>query len=625
MHQLEQTISHLRLELREAHDMFDTTTQLVDKVVTCFRDELEQVEQIHQADWELSELQRDKTEKIFDVFERIDGRFCQLELTQDDLISQVERLRKAAARKLQQLKSQQQEDCSKVELGLCASHVIQALCIIQKVPMNNVRDNRHRLYQDISAVIEKLLHQLDDEQVKSNIEERWSTVKDILTSPAVPEDTVIIKPQLSRSKSLPSLALKKTHTKSEQPSLSELELSFDILHSNLYEIERDMEEVTDQLEKLTDSKKKMYDLCLSLEKESPSATRSQDDIQAELNQVLTFTRQLFDKQDALEKERNQLLQEYQEMARDLESTRMRLYKVRPPALLQGLLDRLDTDETPRVTVEKDWKEDTNLVMEVILDPHCEETDDSSASSATSSLAELPPIQCASVLSVMCYMARLDASLYCLKVLSSHIISKSRQQLLQIQSSLAQANTDLEETRNQMTRLYDEAAEVARQLFSLKTELETIVRHRKEEVVKVWEVVDEVSQGIDARIKASKLSPQRPDQMMMRQQVKKDRVEEQDRHQWIIRELEQLKHVYENLQESIEELKQEQGLIGQSLRQLATSCIEPQVNKLVGQDDTSLLSVSDRLAELMECIKEDEFGLKPVTRPNQSSTKTTGVG
>lgn len=652
MQQLEQTMSQLRLELREAHDMFDNTTQLVDKVITSFRDELEQVEQIHQADWELAELQHDKTEKLFDVFERIDGRFCQLETSQDDLISQVERLRKAVARKLQQLKLERNQQApSEQDLTSCVSHIIKSLCIIQKVPMNNIRDDRNRLYQDVTIVIDQLMQRLQkkDEKwahAKRAIEERWSTVKEILTKPVSNEDQDV-KPQISRSISQPVISPKQKtklvpYAKSEQPSLSELELSFDILHSNLYEIERDMQEVTEQLEKITESKKKMYELCLSLEKETASTKRSKDDIQSELNQVLAFTRQLFDKQDALEKERNQLLKEYQEIEKKLETTRTRLYKVRPPALLQGLLDRLDTDETPRVTVEKDWKEDTNLVTEVILDHRIEETDESSASSLEDQSVVQPNIHC--TLSAMCYMTRLDTSLYCLKVLTGNVITKSRQHLLQIQSTLQQANTDLDETRNQMTRLYDDAAEVARQLFALKTELETIVRHRKEEVVKVWEVVDEVSQGIDAKalqVKSSKYksSNNSTEDNLMRQQhqqqQQRDRVEEQDRHQWIIRELEQLKHVYENLQEAIEELKQEQGMIGQSLRQLATSFIEPQVGKLVGQDSESLLSVSDRLADLMECIKEDEFGLRPASikslmepeknQQQQQATKTTGAG
>ncbi|GAN01683.1 conserved hypothetical protein [Mucor ambiguus] len=706
--QLENTITQLRFELREAHEMFDSTDQLVEKVMMSFREELEQVEQVHQADWEMSELQHDKIEKLFDVFERIDSRFCQLELAQDDLIGQIERLRKAATRKQQQLKMQTCEE-EPADINDCVVHLSQSLLILQTVPIDQVlylRDDRNRLYQDMTVVVDQVMQEIElhlDQnkqndkhkltQAKALVQERWQHVKEVLTKtyPAtadkVDEQITQQQPhQLTRSISQPTTVRQK-HTimaniynspkqgavGKEHPSLNQLELSFDILHSNLYEIQKDIEEVTEHLDRLMMSKKKMYELCLSLEKElnDPERTRTEDKIKSELNQVMVFTQQLFDKQHALDKERTQLLKEYAEIEQQLEATRDSLHKVRPPALLQGLLDRLDTDETPCVRVEKDWKEDSNLVTEIVMNPQAEDNE-SCASSTTSASQQQEmqltalqskqlSVQCASRLSTLCYIARLDASLYCLKVLASHAISKSRLNLLQVQASLGQASTDLDETRNQMTQLYDDAAEVARQVFALKTELETIVRHRKEEVVKVWEVVDEVSEGVDA--KAIQYQQQQQVQIQMQsqkqqesqqkvplqvvadqggQQQQQERIEEQDRHQWIVRELEQLQHVHESLQDAIDELKQEQAMIGQSLRQLASAFIEPQVDKLVGQDEGSLLSVSDRLAELMDRVRDNEIGLRPTsmsassamqkeTQKNQEAatapvkSTTTGVG
>ncbi|KAL7321044.1 hypothetical protein PS15m_000864 [Mucor circinelloides] len=682
--QLEKTITQLRFELREAHEMFDSTDQLVEKVMMSFREELEQVEQVHQADWEMSELQHDKIEKLFDVFERIDGRFCQLELAQDDLIGQIERLRKAAARKQQQLKIQTSEEPA--DISDCVVHLSQSLLILQTVPIDQVlylRDDRNRLYQDMTVVVDQVLQEIevhldqdkqDDKhkltQAKALVQERWLNVKEILTKtyPATAgkmdeqkaQLTEQQPNQLTRSISQPTTVRQKHNIMAniyssprkgggiEHPSLNQLELSFDILHSNLYEIQKDIEEVTEHLEKLMMSKKKMYELCLSLEKElnDPEKTRTEDEIKSELSQVMIFTQQLFDKQHALDKERAQLLKEYTEIEQQLDATRDSLQKVRPPALLQGLLDRLDTDETPCVRVEKDWKEDSNLVTEIVMDTHVED-DESCASSTTSNsqqhqqemqLTALQSkqlgVQCASKLSTLCYIARLDASLYCLKVLASHLISKSRQNLLQVQASLGQASTDLDETRNQMTQLYDDAAEVARQVFALKTELETIVRHRKEEVVKVWEVVDEVSEGVDAKsiqcqqqqqTQAQK-QPQTQQKVPLQvvadqgEQQQQERIEEQDRHQWIIRELEQLQHVHESLQDAIDELKQEQAMIGQGLRQLASVFIEPQVDKLVGQDEESLLSVSDRLAELVDRVRDSEIGLRPISFSSSSVTQ-----
>ncbi|CEP08982.1 hypothetical protein [Parasitella parasitica] len=644
-----------------------------------FREELEQVEQVHQADWEMSELQHDKIEKLFDVFERIDGRFCQLEMAQDDLIGQIERLRKAAARKQQQLKMQPSQEPADVDD--CVVHLSQSLLILQTVPIDQVlylRDDRNRLYQDMTVVVDQVLQEIQAHldqnnqqdrqkltQAKALVHERWSRVKEILTKPYTKTQVVEKKPplsdanQLTRSISQPTTVRQKhdimanIYNKPKKggvhhPSLNQLELSFDILHSNLYEIQKDIEEVTENLERLMMSKKKMYEMCLSLEKELNDAnkTRSEDQIQSELHQVMIFTQQLFDKQHALDKEREQLLKEYADIEQQLDATRESLQQVRPPALLQGLLDRLDTDETPRVRVEKDWKEDSNLVTEIVMENHQAEDDLSCASSTTSTSqqeqemqltalqAKQLNVQCASKLSTLCYIARLDASLYCLKVLASHSIGKSRQNLLQVQASLGQASTDLDETRNQMTQLYDDAAEVARQVFSLKTELETIVRHRKEEVVKVWEVVDEVSEGVDAKSTQCQQQthqqqqpqahhhhqqPQKEKRVPLQvvadqgqQQQQQERIEEQDRHQWIVRELEQLQHVHESLQDAIDELKQEQAMIGQSLRQLATVFIEPQVDRLVGQDEESLLCVSDRLAELMDRVRDNDIGLRPAS-------------
>ncbi|KAG2201829.1 hypothetical protein INT47_004386, partial [Mucor saturninus] len=653
LQQLEKTIGQLRFELNEAVEMFDSTDQLVEKVMMAFREELEGVEQIHQADWELSELQHDKIEKLFDVFERIEGRFCQLELAQDDLISQVERLRKAASRI-------QTEDHAVTDVGTCVIHLSQSLAILETVPfVLHSRDDRNRLCQDMATVVEKVVRKIDVQVLQESgmsrqktlkdakllVNGRWKAVKELLTKEEVPASS------LTRSASLAA----HTDTKSKlifrdtsEPSLNQLELSFDILHSNMYEIQKDIEDVIHNLEKLTKSKKTLYELCLSLEKELMDPTppgRTKQDINIELKQVLNITQQLLDKQASLEKERIHLVQEYETIQKELLVTQGSLQKVRPPLLLQGLLDRLDTDETPCVRIEKDWKEDPHLVSEVIMmedikRSSLEEEEEEGLSTLQSKQLNA---QCTSTLAAQCYIGRLDASLYCLKVLAKHLISQARHSLVQVQAALGQASTDLDETRNHMTQLYDDAAEVARQVYALKRELETIVRHRKEEVIKVWEVVDDVSAGVDAKAiqcataagegkKTSSTSHVGLLGDLAAGNAQEENKEGQDRHQWIIRELEQLQHVHESLQDAVEGLKQEQAMIGQRLRQLASAYIEPQVDTLVGQDAHSLLSISDRLAELMDRIRDSELGLRPLSfwspTTNESVTmvsNTTGTG
>ncbi|CEG63058.1 hypothetical protein RMATCC62417_00266 [Rhizopus microsporus] len=643
--QLEKTIVQLRYELREAHEMFDTTDQRVEKVMMAFREELEQVEQIHQADWEMSELQHDKTEKLFDVFERIDGRYSQLEIAQHELVDQIETLRKTISRR------QPQKAVTEHDLGSGIVHLFQTLFILQTVPVDpalHVRDDKTRLCHDLQSVVSQVideinryLEQLDDagkisqlKDAKASIEQRWLVIKEEFTQDDIREFPSIPMPSTALTK--PLIKGKRRVNEDQVYNLNQLELSFDIMHSNLYEIQRDIQIITEQTEIVTANKKKMYELCISLEKElSSDATegkRSEKDIKTELNQVMYWTQQLFNKQHVLDIEKTQLLKEYQEAEKKLNETRVSLQKVRPHVLLQGLLERLDTDDvclSSYIKVEKDWKEDTNLVMEITdYMSHVDDVDDDdddSDSAASTTHSELTALQikqidaqCASKLSALCYMTRLDASLYCLKVLTHKFIIRSRQNLLEIQAMLAQASTELEDIRNRMTQLYDEAAEVARQVFALKTELETIVRHRKEEVVKVWEVVDEVSEGVKAKMaqyQKTKQSNESSKQLHQAQAVSKETaggVEEQDRHQWIIRELEQLQHAYEGLQSAIDDLKQEQAMIGQSLKQLSTNLIEPQVNSLVGQDPTSLLSVSDQLTELIERVKEGELGLRPIS-------------
>ncbi|KAF7730544.1 hypothetical protein EC973_001925 [Apophysomyces ossiformis] len=634
MGQLENKIGQLRYELREAHEMFDQTDQRAERVMFYYREELEQVEQIHQADWELSELQQDKIEKLFDVFERIDGRFCQLELDQDEWITQIERVRKLAVRRLDQF--HQSSGSTSESLDIAISEILQSLIILDTVPIDPVlysREDRSRLCQDLATTVENVINMIKSKpplerlrKALKEIEERWEKVHALLTKP--PENI----PTQSEDTSLPVPSIKppsywqrqlitaRTYSqKASEKSLNQMELSFEILASNLHEIEKDLSDIQSQTEQVLESKKKMYDLCLLLENELGSINEEDSEVQeldvsnpsslvatkrpceavrAELQEVMTVTQGLFDRQAELDKEREQLLKEHAEVEKKLGEAREQLGQVRPPLLLQGLLERLETDELPYIRVEKDWKEDAQLVTEILED---EDDESSSGELSQANAATFQLDRCTSKLSVQCLITRLDASLYCLKVLATHHISRSRQLLLEVQAALSQASGELDATRHQMQGLYDDAADVARQVFALKTELETIVRHRKEEIVKVWEVVDEVSEGIDASL----MQPNAP---RPQSQDKKEKTEDNDRHQWIIREIEQLKNVHDNLQEAIEELKREQNEIGQHLRQFAAALIEPQVDKLVGQTDGSLLTMSDRLVSLMDHVRDRDLGL-----------------
>ncbi|KAI9249209.1 hypothetical protein BDA99DRAFT_564557 [Phascolomyces articulosus] len=658
------TIARLRYELQEAHEMFDNTDQRAERVMLHYREELEQVEQIHQADWDMSELQCDKVEKLFDVFERIDGRFCQLEMDQDDLILQVEHIRKAAITR----QSTRSEACESYEEFMCSvTNITQSLIILDTLSVDPVlysREDISRLCQDIGQMVDAVLQEIDDRkkedggeedelaklnEARETIQKKWKVVRNVLNRTNSEDD---LEKQINMMPNPPSMVAtnkntNKTHwqrqmtaarlypggqekqkqrkqysSSKKSSTLNELELSFEILHSNLHEIQNDLDHINQQVAQVLTNKRKMYDTCLKLEGEMKASDkqRTEEAIKGELNQVLSYTQTLFDKQKSLESDRTQLRFELNDIEKRLEKVQELLRRVRPPLLLQGLLERLETDMGPIVRIEKDWKEDVKFVNEVYeSSEEDDESDDTNSNGGDDSNGNSDYIpkwldeRFTSKLSLQCLVARLDASLYCLKVLAKNHIGRSRQLLLEVQATLNQANVELEDTRNQMNALYDDAAEVAHQVFTLKTELETIVKHRKEEIVKVWEVVEEVSEGIEI-VETNEVPPP-----LEEQEIQRDRAEEeQDRHQWIIHELEQLQTVHENLQDAIDDLQRDQDNIGQSLRRLATALIEPQVDRLVGQDDASLLTVSDRLTELMERVRYRECGVVSTDSPSAVS-------
>lgn len=634
---VEETITRLRLELRQAHDMFDVTDQRAERVMMHYRQELEQVEQIHQADWDMSDLQGDKVDKLFDVFERIDGRFCQLELDQDELVEQIESLRRAATRQ------QPGQGGDGADLWDSVTNLTQSLLILDTVSVDAVlysREDRKRLCSDMARTVDMVLSALKSKEgdkakaAREEIEVKWKTVRLLLSKEADPAQlaksttaTVPVTVQGPAQWKRQMTAARLYGQKDHHVSLNTLELNFEILHSNLCEVQKDLDTINQRVAQVFASKRAMYDQCLKLEGELQSGTRPEPVVRADLEAVLTSTQTLFDEQKQLEEERSTLRKELVKLEKELDDVRARVRQTRPPVLLQGLLERLETEPMPLVKVEKDWKEDANLVMEMFEDDSSMTT----SSSRTSSIhEELPFLSSLSPLGLQCVVTRLDASLYALKVLAKSHIGRSRQTLLEVSTALTQANAELEETRSQMTALYDEAAEVAHQVFTLKTELETIVQHRKEEIVKVWEVVDEVSEGVNQQQQQQQQPKPASQEDQGEAPKSEERVEDQDRHQWIIRELEQLQNVNESLQEAIEDLQREQDEIGQKLRRLATALIEPQVNCLVGQDESSLLTVSDRLSELMERVRHQGFGMSGHTTSDKSplphaSTAATADG
>ncbi|KAI7864555.1 hypothetical protein BDF14DRAFT_1952592 [Spinellus fusiger] len=587
----------LKSELREAHEMFDCTEERAERVIFHYKERLEAIEKTHQIDWDMSEQQHDKIEKLFDVFERIDRRFYQLELDQDSLMSQIETLRKA----LVAYSPPQTQEISKEALA----NGLQTLKILKILPMNSpvfVRQDRSRLCAEVASMVETLVSAHLENQAE--IEAHWKEVERLVSLPSSPSPPF---PPPSPPSPTTTTPCKNPMTPLQgfkhpvgrvygcQTSLNHLELTFDILASNLREIQNDLNALQTQKEAIVQSKQQMYNYCLQLE-HAMATQGNLPSLESELQKVLETTQTLFEHQDLIDQETRQLKTEKLVLECEFEAVETELKQIRPPVLLQGLLERLETEQRPPVQVEKDWKEDSQLV--------CVEAEHVPLSSNIS----FPSIH--SSQDVTCLLTRLDASLYCLKIVASHHLAKSRQRLVEVHAALGQASAELEASRVQMRLLYDDAANVARQVFTLKTELETIVQHRKEEIIKVWEVVDEVLQGMDHL-------PTQPSQCAP--QTTKERTD--DKHEWVIRELEQLQFVHQDMQEKMVDLRREQCDIGQSIRQCANEKVESQVDALVGHND-SLLTLSDQLTDLMVCVRQGDLGLQSLDSKSSQRLPTT---
>ncbi|ORZ17827.1 hypothetical protein BCR42DRAFT_350241 [Absidia repens] len=736
---LKRTVVQLRYDLRDAHDNFDQTEQRAERMMLLYREKLTQVEQTHQADCELLELQQDKVEKLYDVFERIEDRFCQLEEDQDELIGQLEHWRRLALRQLRWL--EQNDNGVKHDEAMypiCLDNMMQSLTILSIIPATcdpilYSREDRSRLSRDLDQIIQKVLQQIPSSprlaNLRATLEEKWQHVESVLANPpprASLEDkkdtntsvattmTPYSKPAADWQRqlltaSLYSVSLKPT-PKRDPRSLNELELSFDILSANLSEIQKDMDDLNTQSSHVMESKKRMYDVCLALERELETLEKSQQQqqqhqkrtssianstaivpldrtptiVRGELDQVMRCAQTLFDRQTLLDQEAATLKTEYANIEHQLDDIKEALRQVRPPLLLQGLLERLDTEDGPTVHVETDWQEDEKLVATFREDPFdlhrvdLAEESDSTFSSSSSSLSSLGNNENAqkgssntnsssnsnsttattqmrnvfkTPLAIQCLISRLDASLYSLKVLAAYHLRRSRQLLLEVQVCLTQASEDVEDSCDQMTVLYGNAAEIAQRVRSFKDEMETVIRHRKEEIVEVWEVVDDVSVGIDTSTVIQQHQHEIPSSATYQQQVDTARLpttvmsssssfspsdrqhqrhqgsatsteidDEQDQQQLIIRGLERFQLFHEHLQDDIEALKNDQAEIDQRIRYATDSLIEPQVDRLVGQDDGSLLSISDSLVALMDGICLHNLGLHLDENKKPGTTK-----
>jgi hypothetical protein len=555
---IENTIAKLRFELKTASSIFEKTNQHIDHVMSRFHKQLEYFDQHHRSGIESCQSHHFEMENLFQAIDELDGQFSHLEIDLEGAICQVQSLRKNT-----------KQNNESIIVSHCVYQLTQTLNLLELIPPELLHGQpcNDGIFDQLGYEITKLQQNENDpsflqlfNEKYTSLYERWSTIRTA---------------QINKAKR----PVRTSHLKHARPTLhdlDQLELSFDILHSNLCEIQKDIEETTEQSETIAKQKRQMYDVCLALERELITPTRLESDIQSDLTHLLTYTQQLFEQQEQLDNDREQLKREQEEILKQVEKMESKLSKVSRTPIIRRT-------ETSKI------HHNPNIEKNELTDHQLKQL----------------KIQCQSPMSHQCYTTRLDTSLYCLKSIANEWITKSRCHLVEIYSTLNQASVELKDTNRHALLLYENSVQVLKQVIILKKELEIIVTHRKEEVAKVWEVLDDVSSNIRFKNDGTNHKDNLP-----KTSSSGIRVEELDRHRWIIYELEQLQHVYDQLQYSIDNLNREQNNLEERINMFGTSLIDPQKNTLFGEG--SVTSTCEKLSELMAQVKHANFGLAPVT-------------
>ncbi|OZJ05883.1 hypothetical protein BZG36_00910 [Bifiguratus adelaidae] len=464
-----------------------------------------------------------------------------------------------------------------------------------------------------------------------------------------------------------------------EASLNQLELEFDIVMSNLHEIETDIFQADARIQEIMSGKKRLYNSCRSLEKaieqkenllnptgagassgnldRSTQTSKAQiKALRTELAQVLRKAVTLFDEQKRLIKERTALEKQHEATCKRVDAIKDHLSKVRPGELLQGLLDRLETEENTVVRIQYEWKQDMEHVTvfddneaDIVLAGFYDGSE--VENSKDLDVNETAP---KTLLDTKLRIAKLESTLYTLKITAASQVLQLKTSLAESQASLHSAEGEIFHCNDQINMLYDELDDVRLQMFDLQKELDIVIHNRKEEIEKVWEVVNEVRESVSVGALARMNSRAPDDTAALRQRERQERVrlrlsattqklshetakEEKERHELIIQELEQLRNVHTLLLTRLDECKREQLAVKDHNLRLATSLMDRERQRLsgkrmenvpVGEEaaQKALEDITEELVDTLNMIRRKDLGLaSPDLRKRKIYDPISGPG
>lgn len=435
--------------------------------------------------------------------------------------------------------------------------------------------------------------------------------------------------------------------RSEKPQrLNHLELTFDILMSNLHEIEKDIYEADKRIHQILSSKRNIYENRLDLEDQlssidkihspeqltqrveelrvgrsdttvddssaSDSSNGTRQQVRTELSAVLDQTAQLFEEQQRLISERATLDNEHQEKRAEIEDVKAEISQIRPAELLSGLLERLETEEPNLVIIQKDWKEDVECVSEVVYD---DDVDNNLNQESEISFGK-------GSIEIRCRLVKLESSLHTLKIVSESQVQSLKSKLSEAQAVLLQAERELSQARDLLNFMCEDLSDIQRQVFVLKRELEIVIQHRKEEIIQVWEVVNDVRDGVFQNYASNNaVHAGGKRELSKNQKVSDDEGLDQEQRDMIFNELEQYHIVHESLLSALEQQRKDQTKISSQTLPNIISVLQSQQETLMSSDEPSIMETTLTLGDLIDSVRMRELD-KPAMFAHISSENQT---
>ncbi|KAH8554577.1 hypothetical protein BGW37DRAFT_405434, partial [Umbelopsis sp. PMI_123] len=604
--QLRTSIDGLRIQLEQTYALFDITDEQYQSVVVWYQQDMDGIEAFNMELWERCEVERENIEAVYDAYEKLCDRVKDLECDNDQLARKVEALRRKGNRILEKACKSVSDHDNITERELSSMENIQfimeAMVVLEadsrRHPSNAKRIQQKNMMEEFDSLIVEHSEQIEKEIAEITMNSLKNTKN--LNNPESKSliDDMEYSKKLQLSISPLSTKERASLLKSEKPQrLNHLELTFDILMSNLHEIEKDIYEADKRIHQILSSKRNMYENRLDLEDQLSSIDKVHSPEQTELSAIMDQTAQLFEEQQRLISERATLDNEHQEKRAEIEDIKAEIGQVRPAELLSGLLERLETEEPNLVVIQKDWKEDVECVSEVVYD------DDVDGNTDTENDISFGK----GSIEIRCRLFKLESSLHTLKISCESQLQSLKFKLSESQAILLQAERELSQGRDRLNYMCEDLSDIQRQVFVLKRELEIVIQHRKEEIIKVWEVVNDVRDGVLHNYSANTAAHNSSKgESSQNQQEPGDEAQDQEQQELILNELEQYYIVHENLLSALEQQRKDQTKISSSTLPTIISTLQSQQEALMASDEPSIMETTLVLGHLIDSVRKREL-------------------